>query len=338
MVDDRISDPKLKAMISSQWGYYGLPPSKLSSFYYALPAHGYLTSGGYYPAGKSQQISNALVGFIEEHGGMVKLNTRVKEILTKDQAAYGVRTEAGEEYSGKVVVSNANAYDTMYKMLDQKEYMNEYLAKWKNYSVSLSSFQIFLGLKDDIVHQSGITDSEIFMETGYDLEQSYQNALNAEIEDGGFALTLYDNILEGYSPEGKNTLNIMTLQGYDHWEPYAEDYFEGNKSAYRKEKERMADILITKVEESLLPGLRDAIEVKEIGTPLTNIRYTSNYRGAIYGFDQTLNNSGQNRIGHHTPVKNLYLSGAWSKPGHGYGGVLGSGLECFGEIMGEWKG
>lgn len=338
MVDDRISDPKLKALISSQWGYYGLPPSRLSSFYYALPAIGYLTRGGYYPVGKSQKISNALVGFIEERGGVVKLNTRVKEILIREQAAYGVRTEAGEEFSGKVVVSNANAHDTLYKMLGQEEYMNEYLARLKSYSVSLSSFQIFLGLKDDIVGQSGITDSEIFLETGYDIDQSYQNCLNAAIEDGGIGLTLYDNIFEGYSPEGKNTLNIMTLQGYKHWEPYAEDYFKGNKSAYRREKERMAEILIARVEEKLLPGLRDAIEVKEIGTPLTNIRYTSNYRGAIYGFDQTLNNSGQNRIGHRTPVKNLYLSGAWSKPGHGYGGVLGSGLQCFGEIMQEWQG
>ena len=73
----------------------------------------------------------------------------------------------------------------------------------------------------------------------------------------------------------------------------------------------MADILIDKAEKTLLPGLRDAIEVKEIGTPLTNMRYTSNYRGAIYGFDQTLDNSGNNRLGHSTPVKNLYLSGAW---------------------------
>jgi prolycopene isomerase len=215
--------------------------------------------------------------------------------------------------------------------------MDEYLSRLKTYSVSLSSFQIFLGLKQDIVSKSGIIDSEIFFETGYDPEKSYRDMVHADVEDGGFALTLYDNIYKGYSPSGKNTLNIMTLQGFDHWEPYAEDYFNGNKSAYRKEKERMAEIMISKVEETLLPGLKDAIEIKEIGTPLTNIRYTSNYRGAVYGFDQTLNNSGQNRIGHATPVKNLYLSGAWSRPGHGYGGVLWSGIQCFGDIMQNWE-
>jgi prolycopene isomerase len=69
---------------------------------------------------------------------------------------------------------------------------------------------------------------------------------------------------------------------------------------------------------------------------LTNVRYTSNYRGAIYGWDQTLNNSGGSRIGHKTPIKSLYLAGAWSRMGHGYGAVIGSGLECFSEIMQQW--
>ena len=86
----------------------------------------------------------------------------------------------------------------------------------------------------------------------------------------------------------------------------------------------------------LLPGLSQEIEVKEIGTPLTNVRYTRNYRGAIYGWNQTPDNSGDRRIGHATPVKNLYLAGAWTRPGHGYNGVIQSGIECFGEIVSSW--
>ena len=204
------------------------------------------------------------------------------------------------------------------------------------YRVSLSCFQIFLGLKEDLITQLGIIDSEIFYETGYDADAAYKNAQQANVAEGGFGLTLYDNIYKGYSPAGKNTLNVLTLQGYDHWEKYEKDYFQGKKSEYRKEKERMADILIDRLEKTLLPGLSRVIEVKEIGTPLTNVRYTSNYRGAIYGWDQTLNNSGQNRLPHDTPIKNLYLSGAWTKPGHGYGAVIWSGLECFAEIMKSW--
>ncbi len=336
LVDARINNPKLKAIISSLWVYFGLPPSKLSPFYYALPTLEYLEQGGYYPIGKSQKISDALVKFIEEHGGKVMLKTRVKEILVKDHAAYGVKTDNDEEFNGKVVVSNASAHDTFQKMMNEAEYLKDYLQKLEKYSVSLSCFQVFLGLKKDLIGEVGIKDTEIFYNTGYDLESDYQGMRNADVENGNFALTLYDNLYEGYSPAGKNTLNILTLQGYDHWKKYESDYFKGNKDAYRAEKERMADILIEKAEKALLPGLRQAIEVKEIGTPLTNIRYTSNYRGAIYGWDQTVDNSGQNRLPHKTPIKNLYLAGAWTRPGHGYGGVIPSGLQCFGEIMKEW--
>jgi all-trans-retinol 13,14-reductase len=335
LVDARLKNPKLKAIVSSQWGYYGLPPSRLSPFYYALPALGYLEEGGYYPVGKSQEISDAFVKFIEGGGGKVKLGARVKEILVKDQAAYGVKTESGEEFTGRVVISNASAHETFDKMLGAPEFLNDYLQKLKTYSVSLSSFQVFLGLKKDLIGEVGIKDTEIFCNSGYDPDEDYRRMLDADV-GGGYGLTLYDNLYKGYSPEGKNTLNIMTLQGYDHWKPYEAEYFKGNKTAYRAEKERMANVMIDQVEKALLPGLRDAIEVIEIGTPLTNVRYTSNYRGAAYGWDQTVNNSGNTRLSQKTPIKNLYLAGAWTRPGHGYGAVIPSGLQCFAQIMSEW--
>lgn len=336
LVDARIKNPKLKAIISSLWGYFGLPPSKLSSFYYALPTIGYFQEGGYYPKGRSQRISDALVKFIEDRGGKVKLRTRVEKILVKDHAACGVMTADGTEYKGKAVISNANAYDTFLKMMDEKEYLKNYLAKFKEYSVSLSCFQVFLGLSKDLVGELGIKDSEIFYSPSYDDDAAYEAYRKADVENSGFGMMLYDNVYKGYSPEGKNTVNILTLQGYDHWERYEADYWKGNKKAYRAEKVRMADVLIKKVEDIVLPGLSEAIEVKEIGTPLTNVRYTSHYRGAIYGWDQTLNNSGPNRLPHTTPIKNLYLAGAWTQPGHGYGAVIPSGLQCFAEIMKKW--
>lgn len=336
IVDEKIKDAKLKAIISSLWVYYGLPPSKLASIYYGLPTYGYLTGGGFYPKGRSQTISNALASFIEARGGKVLLGSRVDKILVKDDTAYGVRMADQHEYTGRVVVSNANAYDTFHTMLDRDEHLKEYLARMDGFSVSLSSFQIFLGLKRDLVHELGVTDTEIFYYPTYDMEASYEGARNADLSQPRFGLTLYDNLFPGYSPKGKNTISLLTLQGYDHWKPYAAGYWSGNKQEYRAEKERMAELLIRQAEKLILPGLSKAIEVKEIGTPLTNVRYTRNYRGAIYGWDQTLDNSNPRRLPHATPIKNLYLAGAWTSPGHGYGAVIPSGLQCFGEIMKHW--
>jgi phytoene dehydrogenase-like protein len=336
IIDAHLKDPRLKGIVSAQWAYYGLPPSKLASIYYGMPYYSYLTGGGFYPKGRSQTISNALTRFIEERGGRVQLNTHVAKILVKDEKAYGVKTADGQEFLGRVVVSNANAYDTFHTLLEKDDHLNDYLSRLDTFSVSLSCFQIFLGLKTDLVHQLGITDSEIFYNSSYDPETTYEHQRAADFSIPGFCLTLYDNLFPDYSPKGKNTINLLVLQGYDHWKSYEPDYWKGNKAAYHAEKSRLAAILIQQAEKTLLPGLSKAIEVQEIGTPLTNVRYTGNYRGAIYGWDQTLDNSNPRRLPHTTPIQNLYLAGAWTSPGHGYGGVIASGLECFGEIMKTW--
>jgi prolycopene isomerase len=336
MMDARIHDTKLRAIVSALWAYYGLPPSKLASIYYALPTFGYLVEGGYYPRGRSQTISNAFVKFIEGRGGKVLLGSRVEKILVRDGAAYGVKTAAGRQYTARVVVSNANAFDTFHKMLEPNDRLADYLARMDRFSTSLSCFSVFLGLRRDLVGKSGIQDAEIFYSPVYDPEAAYRQALDADMTGPGFAAMLYDNLYRGYSPEGKNTLSIIALQGYDHWKPYESDYRKGQKEAYRKEKERMADRLVRQVESVLLPGLAKAVEIREVGTPLTNVRYTGNYRGAIYGWDQTLDNSNPRRLPHATPIRNLYLAGAWTSPGAGYSAVVGSGLECFAQIMASW--
>lgn len=114
------------------------------------------------------------------------------------------------------------------------------------------------------------------------------------------------------------------------------DYKAGNKGAYYKEKERWTDILIRRTEQRLIPGLRSMIEVKEAGTPLTCWRYTGNTQGAIYGFEQSMDNAFMNRIDNRTPVKGLYLAGAWGNPGGGFGGVLRAGARTFEQIIEDW--
>ncbi len=223
--------------------------------------------------------------------------------------------------------------------MDEKDFLKDLLARMDKHSVSFSTFLVWLGLKTDLVRKVGLKESEIFYDTGYDVEAEYQSALAGGLpDDPGFGLTIYDNVYPGASPKGKNTLNIILSQGYDYWKKYETDYFYGNKDAYNKEKMRLADILIDKVEKTFLPGLRKAIEVVEVATPLTNLRFTSNPRGAIYGWDQTVDNSGNRRFPQKTPVKNLYLSGAWTFPGHGYGACIPSGLACFAAVMADWRG
>jgi len=199
MMDYRIRDPKLKALVSVMWAYYGLPPSRLATFYYALPTLGYLEAGGYYPKGRSQTISDALVKLIEARGGKVLLGTRVERILVKDGAVYGVLCAGRWEFRARAVVSNASAWTTFHQLLETSKEAEEYKTHMAAFSVSLSCFQVFLGLKKDLAKDLSGKDSEIFVEPGYDLEASYEAARKADVANCGMGVTLYDNLFPGYS-------------------------------------------------------------------------------------------------------------------------------------------
>lgn len=131
---------------------------------------------------------------------------------------------------------------------------------------------------------------------------------------------------------------LLSLCGYEPWRRFETDYQNGDKQSYRREKERWAKILIQRAEKDLIPGLSSMIEIQEAATPLTNRRYTGNPEGAIYGFEQSMDNAYMNRIDNRTPIKGLYLAGAWGSPGGGYAGVLRGGQSAFQQIMKDFGG
>jgi prolycopene isomerase len=91
---------------------------------------------------------------------------------------------------------------------------------------------------------------------------------------------------------------------------------------YLRIKEEAAAHLIDRAE-TLIPGLRESIVVKEIGTPLTNARYGLSTGGSIYGREQTVENM-LNRRSPKSSIPNLLFAGAWIGGG-GMSAALGSG-------------
>ena len=63
-MESHVKDPDLQNILSALWGYHGLPPSRLSGFYYANATGEYLRSGSCYIRERSQDLSNALADMI----------------------------------------------------------------------------------------------------------------------------------------------------------------------------------------------------------------------------------------------------------------------------------
>lgn len=333
-VNTRVSDPRLRSVLTAFSGYYGLPPSELSGFYYMNATGGFYRHGGSYPVGGSQAISDAVAGFIESKGGRLEFNTTVQEILVENGRAAGVRTTDGKTYRAKAVVANCSAVRLFNTMVPSRAVPESFRQKMKSLEPSISSFVVWLGLKERVTDR--IKDAHVFLCSELDPEKAWQHTLTCDAEKAGMSVCIYDNMDKGYSLSGTTTMAITMLSGYEVWKPFESDYLAGRKAAYLARKKHIAETLVARVERELVPGLTGIIAVQDAATPLTNLRYTLNTSGAIYGFAQSLDNSFMSRISDRTPIRGLYLASAWGEPGGGYTGVLISGRRAFGMLMEDW--
>ncbi|MEJ2102521.1 MAG: NAD(P)/FAD-dependent oxidoreductase [Desulfobacterales bacterium] len=334
LVNEHVANPELQNILTALWVYYGLPPSRLSGFYYANATGDYLKNGSYYIKDRSQDLSNAIAEVIETHGGRILYDSPAHKILVKDGAVAGIELDGGETLPARAVVSNASALRTFQEMLPADSVPPDYLRKLTGYKPSISSFIVWLGLQGDITTK--IKAFSTFVSSGLSPEEEYALHIKGEVEKASFGVAVYDNIYKGYSSPGTSTLQLIFPSGYEPWRKYESSYRNGRKEAYRREKERWTDILIQRAEKELIPGLSSMIAVKESATPLTNWRYTGNTEGAIYGFEQSMDNAYMNRIQNRTPVKGLYLASAWGNPGGGYGAVFRAGQSAFQAMMEDW--
>jgi len=109
LMNDYVKDPALQNILDSLSGYYGVLPSKLSGFYYAVATGGYLKNGSQYVNERSPDLSYALADVIDGSGGKILYETLVQNILVKNGAVQGVGISGGKVLPARAVVSNASA-------------------------------------------------------------------------------------------------------------------------------------------------------------------------------------------------------------------------------------
>ena len=323
---------EVKGMLSAFWAYYGMPPSRLNALFYAIATGQYLVTGGQYFKTRSQDLSNSILEAITEKGGQVIFGTAARRIALKSGSVAGVEDENGVLHPARAVIANSSVPNLFGQLIPPEEVPGNYLQKLSSYQTSLSSFIVWLGLKQEI---KDIADYEIFVGSDEDSEAAYRACLTGDLARTGLGVTIYDNLYKGYSLPGTTTMTVMTLCGYDPWKKYEADYFAGRKEAYAEEKARLAQLLVKKAEARAIPNLTSMIDVMDAATPLTNVRYTGNHRGAIYGYDRQ--GARLNQLNVRTPIKGLYLASAWSHGG-GYTPAMMAGRDAAGAFMEDWQG
>jgi len=304
VLDEYFQNPKLKSVLAVYWTYAGVPPSKMRFCDLASMLYAYAEFKPWHIKGGSQAMSTALMESFHEAGGEVHFNCGAEKIITKGGRVSGVRLETGEVVSCDAVVSNASPIATFHDLLDFDQPPLNIQEDFKSRRMGTSAFAIYLGL-NCTPQALGITQASTFV----------QNTLNEDLIHGSMEsmdavhsalLTCYNLEDSDFAPLGKSNVTLLCLQYGDKWKDVPPEQ-------YAQAKYECAEKLIVLMEQ-VFPGIRDHIEEVEVATPLTMMRYLNTPDGAIYGFQQSAQDSQllRQRL---DGVPGLYHAGAWTGVG-----------------------
>jgi phytoene dehydrogenase-like protein len=260
-----------------------------------------------YPIGGSL----ALIGLIEENyralGGRIRFKAVVKSITVENGRAAGVVLEDGEKIVADAVVSAADGYATIFKMLEGKFVGPKLRAVYDSYTLFPSYVQVSLGVADPFAGEPGYVD--LALTTPLEIDPSTKT--------GDLSLRIF-NFDPTFAPLGKTAV-VAFLGTYDF--AYWENLRASDKDRYAAEKKRLADAVIA-VLEARFPAARGKVETVDVATPATVIRYTGNWKGSMEGWLVTPKSGIRSLPATLPGLKNFQMAGQWVSPGGG----LPSGL------------
>ena len=217
--------------------------------------------------------SQAMIRLIEEKirtlGGSIRYKARVARILVENDIAVGVKLDDGEIIKADWVISAADGHATIFDMLSARYIDAGILKTYQQRQTFASYLQVSLGVAMDLSDQPPMLTRV--------LQQPLQVDPETELGQLGFRFFNFDPT---FAPPGKTAItSILPTRNHRYWT----DLRQRDSVRYRLEKQRVADLVIG-VLEKRLPGLRNAIEVIDVSTPASVIRYTGNWKGSQEGW------------------------------------------------------
>lgn len=331
-LDRHFRSPQLKALLASQWGDYGLPPSQAAFGMHALVEVHYWR-GGWYPVGGAKRIAEAMVPIIERAGGVVLAAQTVDEILVERGAAVGVRCHntikphlPPHEFRAPLIVSGAGA-DVTYNKLLPASVPIPFRAELQAQSNGVSAVCVYLGLKDSPA-TLGVKGENHWVYGGYD----HDAALTSGKLGNGYYLS-FPSLKNPQAHARGHTADIITFAAYEPFKQWAEGQWKKRGEDYEALKRQIAEQLIGQVDEHL-PGFADLVSYIDVSTPLSMEHFVGHRRGAFYGVPATPKRLFQPWTRAQSPVRNLYLTGC-DVMSAGVVGALIGGIKTAGVINGQ---
>jgi phytoene desaturase len=248
-----------------------------------------------YPAGGSLNFALRILNEYQKLGGTLSAGKKVEKILVEEGKAVGVALSDGTIHKSDYVIAACDLHTVIYHMLDGQYIPEDIKHAFKNWPLFKPLVQVSFGINKEIKEKQMMNNYLVPAKIG-----------STETDFYSIANYSYDPAM---APEGKTAMVLRFGSPYEIWEHL-------EKNSYKKEKEKIEEDAINLLEKAY-PGIKEFIEVVDVATPLTDMKYTGVYQAAYEGFMPTKSNMNKTINPIIKGLDNFILAGQWLFPGGG---------------------
>jgi phytoene dehydrogenase-like protein len=250
-----------------------------------------------YLIGGSKPMTQRMTEKYLNLSGVLTTHKKVEKIIVEGNIAKGVLLDDGSKIFADYIISAADGHSTIFEMLDGK-YLSEKIKE------AYDSWELF----NPIVQVSFGINSEIKTDFPVQSWLAKNIRIGMTKTDQGFSIMNYC-FDPSMAPPGKTVIVIRYESQWDLWKD-----LKGEE--YLKEKQQLendARLLL----EKHIPEISGKIEVIDVATPLTDVRYTGVWKGSYEGFLPSSKNLMSNLKPTLPGLNGFYMAGQWLAPGGG---------------------
>ena len=271
-------------------------------------------------------ISQSLAGALKEHGGEIRTNAAVNQILVKNKKAVGVALEGGDELNADIVVSNLDAIRTFTKCMDENDLPPGIYDRAKNFKIRGSSGKVNIALSR-LPKFNGVPDNryvnrggQAFVGSLETMERAYDCWKHGRWSDDPFIESVIPSAWDPtVAPPGKHWMSNFVQYcppelADGPWTPEKRDQF--------------GETVVDKIER-YSPGFKELIVHMEVRTPFEIEAEVGLTEGNIFQGELTIDQLLFNRpfpgyAQYRMPIRNMYMCGSSTHPGGGVSSACGA--------------
>lgn len=292
---DRFHDPFLRDVVrffvdAPGWPMPRFPMVALAGFAGSLHDSGV-------PLGGSQKVVFQIADLYKRLGGEIVYKSRVADVMVKDDTVTGVRLEDGRECEADIVVWAGDGHTLTFDILGGRYVNDEIRRMYDEWTPVAPLVHVALGVNRDMSKEPHML---IFKP---------EKPVTVAGDERDWIAVLHHSFDPSMAPPGRSAIEVWYPTRYEYWEALARD-----RPAYEAEKQRIADVTITELDRRWA-GFESQVEVADVPTPVTYVRYTGNWRGSPDGWYITPDNMRKQTTVRSLPgLSGLYTVGQWTGP------------------------